>query len=161
MLITIIAARAENGVIGRDGRLPWHIPADLARFRDLTLGHPVIMGRRTYESIGRPLPGRSIIVLTGNSGYRATGCTVVHSIDEALRAADGAAEVFIAGGAHIYRQFLPLAHRIYLTLVHDTFPGDAAFPPVPAAMHETWRQEVPGTPPITFLRYDRDKGELR
>jgi dihydrofolate reductase len=156
MLITIIAAMAENGVIGREGRLPWHIPADLARFRDLTMGHPVIMGRRTYEGIGRPLPGRSIIVLTRSSSYRASGCLVAHSVDEALTAAEGATEVFVAGGADIYRQFLPLAHRIHLTLVHDTLPGDVEFPPIPAAMKEIWRQDMPGTPPITFISYNRN-----
>jgi dihydrofolate reductase len=155
MRITLIAAVAENGVIGAAGRMPWHLPADLARFRAITTGHPVIMGRRTYESIGRPLPGRTTIVLSRTPGYGAPGCIVVPSAAEALAAAGGAAEVFIAGGAQVYRQFLPLAQRIHLTLVHAAPPGDTLFPPLPADMVETWRQEVPGSPPLTFLRYDR------
>jgi dihydrofolate reductase len=153
--ITLIAAVAENGIIGAGGRLPWHAPADLARFRALTTGHAVIMGRRTFEGIGRPLPERRTIVLSRRPDFRPPGCTVVHSPEEALAAVAGEEEVFIAGGGEIYRLFLPLAHRIQLTLVHAEAAGDTAFPPIPADMVETWRQEAPGVPPLTFIRYDR------
>jgi dihydrofolate reductase len=155
MRITLIAAMAENGIIGADGRLPWHIPADLARFRALTTGHAIIMGRRTFEGIGRPLPERTTIVLSRRSDYRPLGCLVAHSPEEALRAAAGEEEVFIAGGGEIYRLFLPLAHRVQLTLVHADAAGDTSFPPLPADLVETWRQEEPGEPPLTFIRYDR------
>jgi dihydrofolate reductase len=130
MRVSLIAAVAENGVIGRNNDLPWRLPADLRRFRRLTLGHPVLLGRRNYESIGRPLPGRTNIVLTRRAGYAAPGCTVVHSLDEALAAAAGADEVFVAGGAEIYAQALERAQRFYLTRVHAEVPGDTRFPEV-------------------------------
>lgn len=124
----MIAAVAENGVIGRNNALPWHLPADLRHFRRLTLGRPVLLGRRNYESIGRPLAQRTNIVLTRRQGYRAPGCIVVHSLADALQAAEDAAEVFIAGGAVIYAQALAQAQRFYLTRVHADVPGDTVFP---------------------------------
>jgi dihydrofolate reductase len=126
--IALIAAMAENRVIGRDNRLPWRLSADLRRFKSLTMGKPVIMGRKTYESIGKPLPGRSNIVVTRDRGYRAPGCTVVHSFEQALGAAAGQAEVMVIGGAELYRQSLERAQRIYLTLVKAEVDGDALFP---------------------------------
>lgn len=128
MRVSIIAAMAENRVIGRDNALPWHLPEDLKRFKRLTMGHAVIMGRRNYESIGHPLPGRKNIVVTHRKGYQAPGCVVVHSLDEALLAAGDDPEVFVIGGAELYAQWLPRAQRLYLTLVHAVVPGDTYFP---------------------------------
>jgi len=127
MRIAIIAAMASNRVIGRDNRMPWHLPADLRRFKRLTMGQDLIMGRRTFESIGRPLPGRRTIVVSRRAAYNPDGVLAVSSVDAALEAAQGL-EVFIAGGADIYRQTLDRAQRLYLTLIEDSFEGDAWFP---------------------------------
>ncbi|WP_018467535.1 dihydrofolate reductase [Calidithermus timidus] len=134
-MLSLVVAMAENRVIGRGNALPWRLPGDLKRFRRLTMGHPVIMGRKTYESIGKPLPGRTNIVVTRTPGYSAPGCTVVGSLEAALKAADGAPhqppehrETFVIGGAELYAQALPLARRIHLTLVHAELEGDAFFP---------------------------------
>lgn len=128
MKISIIVAMAENRVIGRDNQLPWHLPADLKHFKATTLGKPILMGRKTWESIGRPLPERTNIVITRDENYTASGCVVVHSLDAALRAAEHHAEVMIIGGAELYRQVLPQADTLYLTLVHGEFEGDTRFP---------------------------------
>lgn len=128
MRLSIIAAMAANRVIGRDNRLPWHLPADLKHFRQLTIGKPVLMGRKTWESLGRPLPERTNIVVTRAADYAAPGCVVVHSLEAALRAAAHHPEVMVIGGAELYRQALPQARRIYLTEVHAGFEGDAYFP---------------------------------
>ncbi len=135
--IALIAAMAENRVIGRDNRLPWRLPADLRRFKSLTMGKPVIMGRRTYESIGKPLPGRSNIVVTRDPDYRAPGCQVVHSLDQALEAGAGHAEVMVIGGAELYRQALERAERMYLTLVKAEVDGDTLFPDIEP---QQWRE---------------------
>ena len=126
--VALIAAMAENRVIGVDNTLPWHLPADLKHFRRLTTGHPVIMGRRNYESIGKPLPDRTNIVVTRNPDYRALGCLVKHSLQEALSSASNTAEIFVIGGAEIYRQAFDHADRLYLTLVHAQVNGDTYFP---------------------------------
>lgn len=127
--ISLIAAVARNGVIGSGNALPWRLPEDLKRFKALTLGQPVIMGRRTWESIGRPLPGRRNIIVTRNGGFSADGCDTAASIDAALAICAGTTgEVFIIGGAQIYAQALPLAQRLYLTEIQAEFPGDARFP---------------------------------
>jgi dihydrofolate reductase len=128
MKLSLIAAMAENRVIGHENRLPWHLPADLQHFKAITLGKPVLMGRKTWESIGRPLPGRTNIVITRDAGYVAEGCVVAHSLEEAVREAGEAAEVMVIGGAQLYRQALPLADTLYLTLVHAEFQGDTRFP---------------------------------
>lgn len=128
MLVSLIAAVAENGVIGRNNALPWRLPADLKHFRHLTVGHPIIMGRRNYESIGRPLPDRTNIVLTRQAGYRAPDTTVVHSLDQAFAAAGNAREVFVIGGAEIYAMAFGRADRLYLTEVHAKVDGDTHFP---------------------------------
>jgi len=128
-MITLIAAMAENRVIGRDNALPWRLPADMRYFVAQTRGKPVIMGRRNHESIGRPLPKRHNIVLTRDTGYQAPGCTVVHGVEAALAAAGAAAEVMVIGGEAIYRAFLPRADRILLTVVRAEIPGDVCFPP--------------------------------
>ena len=128
MKISIVVAMAANRVIGRDNRLPWHLPADLKHFRETTMGKPILMGRKTWESIGRPLPGRTSIVISRDTDYAAPGCVVVHSIEAALQAAGAQDEVMVIGGAELYRQVLARAGSIYLTLVHHDFEGDARFP---------------------------------
>jgi dihydrofolate reductase len=128
MHISLIAAMARNRVIGLDNQLPWRLSADLQRFKALTMGKPIVMGRKTYESIGKPLPGRTNIVVTRDTGYSADGCRVVHSIDEALLAAGDCDEVMIMGGADLYSQMLPRADRLYLTEVQADVSGDARFP---------------------------------
>jgi dihydrofolate reductase len=126
-LVSLIVAMAQNGVIGRDNALPWRLPEDLKRFKAFTLGKTLLMGRKTYESIGRPLPGRANLVLTRDSGWQAPGIVVVHSVEEALAGAAGS-ELVAIGGAEIYRLVLPFARRIYLTHVHADVPGDTYFP---------------------------------
>ena len=128
--ISIIVAVGKNNVIGSDGKLPWHMPADLKRFKELTTGKPVIMGRKTYESIGKPLPNRTNIILTRSADYEAGGCIVVNSLDEALEATEGEKEAMIIGGASIYAQFLPKARRIYMTQIDALIEGDVYFPAV-------------------------------
>ncbi len=125
--IALIAAVARNGVIGRDNRLPWHLPADLRHFRQLTLGKPVLMGRRTFESLGKPLPGRTNIVLTRDPDFRAPGCIVVHALTEGIAAAGECEELMVMGGAALYAAALPLADRMYLTRIHHAFAGDTRF----------------------------------
>jgi dihydrofolate reductase len=122
--LVAVVAMAENGVIGRDGTLPWRLSADLRRFRSLTVGRPVLMGRRTWESLGRPLPDRHNIVLTRDPGWTAPGTSTVHSLDEALAAAGDAPELMVIGGADVYRQCWPLLRRIELTRVHAAPAGD-------------------------------------
>jgi len=122
-LISLIVAMAQNGVIGRDNSLPWRLPEDLKRFRSFTLGKPILMGRKTFESIGRPLPER-----TRDRSWFARGVTVVHSLSEAVAQAGASEELVAIGGAEIYRLLLPLARRMYLTHVHADVPGDITFP---------------------------------
>ncbi len=138
MTLSIVVAMAENRVIGRDNALPWRLPDDLRRFKELTLGKPMIMGRKTYESIGRPLPGRTTIVVSRQPGLAFEGCVVVDSMRAALAAAGGASEVALVGGAQLYREALPMVHRIELTRVHANVDGDAFFPELdPREWHET------------------------
>lgn len=158
MIISIIAAMAENRVIGTNGHLPWHLPSDLAHFRELTMGHPLIMGRKTFESIGKPLPGRITIVMSRQSNYHAADCIVVGSLDAALAAVPDATEIFICGGGKIYRQALPLADRIYLTTLHQTIAGDTTFPDLPADFREVSHSEAGNSPPVTFSCYERIPG---
>jgi dihydrofolate reductase len=130
MTLSLIVAVSENGVIGRSGDLPWHLSADLRRFKQLTMGHTIVMGRKTYESIGRPLPGRTSLVLTHDKAYQAEGCRIVSSLDEALRVAADDSERFVIGGQQIYRLALPRADRLYWTQVHAQIDGDTFFPEV-------------------------------
>ena len=140
--ISILVATDERGAIGRDGGLPWHLPNDLKRFKALTLGTPVVMGRRTWASIGRPLPGRHNIVITRQAGFSADGASVAGSLDAALALAGEAEEVCIIGGAEIYRLALPRAGVIHLTRVHATVPADTYFPELAAGeWRETWRED--------------------
>ncbi|MFK7601228.1 dihydrofolate reductase [Deinococcus sp. SM5_A1] len=138
--LTFVVAMAENRVIGKDGDLPWRLPADLAHFKRLTVGKPVVMGRKVYDSIGRPLPDRQNIVLTRNLEFEAPGCTVVHSPDDALTAA-AAPDIMIIGGEEIYRLYLPQVERVELTLVHAEIGGDTFFPELPGQWTETARRE--------------------
>ena len=128
MKLSLIVAVSRNGVIGRGNTLPWHLPADLKHFKAVTMGKPVIMGRKTWESIGRPLPGRKNIVVSRNRDFRAAGCEVVSSLDAAVRACTDAAEVFVIGGAQLYADALPHADRLYLTRVDAEIDGDVTFP---------------------------------
>jgi dihydrofolate reductase len=140
--LSIIAAISENGVIGRDNRLPWHMPADLAHFKRLTMGKPILMGRRTWESLPGLLPHRTHVILTRDRDYLAEGGFVVHSIAEAVNFAGDAEELMVVGGANLYAQTLPLASRMYLTVVHDYFDGDTAFPDYEKAdWREVFREE--------------------
>lgn len=162
--ISLIVARSRNGVIGRDGALPWHLPADLRHFKRLTVGKPVIMGRKTFDSIGKPLPGRHNIVVTRNPDWHADGVTGVPNIAEAI-AATGldprarADEIMIIGGADIYAQCLPFAGRIYLTDVDVDCAGDAMFPPLD---HAAWLESArvdhaasDGRPGYSFRQLDK------
>ena len=121
---------AENRVIGRNNALPWHLPADLKRFKTLTMGHTVILGRKTFDVIGKALPGRRWIVLTRDPRWNHAGVAVAHDLDHALRGVAGEGEVFVAGGADVYAQALARAERIYLTLIHARIEGDARFPEI-------------------------------
>ena len=134
-MISLIAAASENGVIGRDGGLPWRLSDDLRYFKSMTMGKPVVMGRRTWESIGRPLPGRRNVVVSRQQGFVAAGCEVVSSVGDAVAAAGDAEEIMIIGGSEIYALFLPLARRIYLTRVHADIDGDATLP----TLGDEWR----------------------
>jgi dihydrofolate reductase len=142
--ISLIAAMARNRVIGRDNQLPWHLPEDLKRFRRLTMGAPVIMGRKTYQSIGRPLPGRHNIVVTRQRDAAWSGCTIAHSLDEALTIAADVAEIFVIGGAELYRLGLPRADRLYLTLIDADSEGDAHFPEIDPSVWREHEREVGG-----------------
>ncbi len=131
-MISIIVAASENDVIGRQGGLPWRLSGDLQHFKAITMGKPIIMGRKTWESIGRPLPGRRNIVITRQPGFTAEGCDVVASLDDAIIAARDAEEIVVIGGSQIYALAMPLAERLYLTRVHADVEGDASFPAVDA-----------------------------
>ena len=125
---SLVVAVARNGVIGRDNHLPWKLPDDLAYFKRVTMGHPIVMGRRTWESIGRPLPGRKNIVVTHNRAFSAPGCVVVHSLEDAWKAAGDAEEVCVIGGTTLFEESLPVADLIHLTEVEADVEGDTFFP---------------------------------
>ena len=156
MRVSLIAALAGNGVIGDGGKVPWHLPPDLAHFKRTTMGHWLLMGRKTWDAIGgKPLPGRTNVVVTRDPGLAADGAHVVRSIDEGFRLAEegGAEELYVAGGEEIYRQTLDRAHRLVLTLLDRAFPGDARFPEVdPAAWRTVSEERNPpaGEPPTAF-----------
>jgi len=131
MDISLVVAMDENRLIGAGGGLPWRLPADLKHFKNVTMGHPMVMGRRTWESIGRPLPGRASIVVTRKPGYRAEGAIVVDSPEAAVAAAGDCDELMVIGGAQLYGEMVPGANRIYLTEIHAAFEGDTWFPALP------------------------------
>jgi dihydrofolate reductase len=137
--VTLIAAVARNGVIGRHGTIPWRIPGDLPRFKQITMGHPVIMGRRTWESLGRPLPGRRNLVISRSEGFAPAGAEVYASLSAALSACAGAQEVFVIGGTEAYREALDVAGRLMLTELDADFEGDAYFPPFDRGL---WRETM-------------------
>ena len=128
MIISFIVAMGRNRIIGKDNALPWKLPADMKRFREITTGKPVIMGRKTFESLGKPLPNRTNIILTRDNDFVVDGGIVVHSPEEAIQKAAGAEEAMVIGGTSLFRQFFPLARRMYLTIIDDDFEGDALFP---------------------------------
>lgn len=136
-MLSAIVAASENNVIGKDNGLLWHLPDDLKHFKRTTKGHHIIAGRKTFESQGKPLPHRTNIVITRDPDYKAEGCIVVHSLEEALRAVRDDDEPFIIGGEQIYREALPKVDRIYLTRVHAEFEGDACFPELD---REQWKE---------------------
>ena len=146
MIISFIAAMGKNRVIGKDNSLPWKLPADMKHFHDLTVGKPIIMGRKTFESIGKPLPNRTNIIITRDQNYKAENCIVVHSIDEALKASEGNEEVMVIGGAQIYKEFLAKANRMYLTFIDAEIDGDTYFP---AYKIEEWKE-------ISYEEHERD-----
>lgn len=158
--ISIIVAMTQNRVIGNANALPWHLPADLKHFKAMTVGKPIIMGRKTWESLPGRLPERIHIVVTANPGYVAEGCVVAHSLEQAIVAAGDVPEVMIVGGAKLYRQALPLADRIYLTLVETDAEGDTIFPEYDAGQwRETARERHPGDDknpyPYSFITLSR------
>src|SRR5688572_27429825 len=151
---------SENRVIGRDGRLPWHLPADLKRFKELTTSHTVIMGRKTFDSIGKPLPKRRSIIVTRTPKLRVPGAEVVHSLDEAVAMAKGEDEVFIIGGGEIFAEALYAADRIYLTLVHAKIEGDTFFPSLDAdewtlLEEDRYAADANNQYSMSFQRYER------
>jgi dihydrofolate reductase len=137
-VITLIVAMDRRGVIGAGGGLPWRLPGDLKRFRDVTMGKPLVMGRRTHESVGRVLPGRENIVLTRDRGFRAPGCTVLHDVASVLAHCRAAPEVMVMGGADVYALFLPFAGRIHLTRIDADVGGDTVFPGWEALSAPPW-----------------------
>lgn len=144
--LSIIVAMGKNRVIGQNNKLPWHLPADLKYFKCLTMGHPIVMGRKTYESIGRPLPGRANIIITRQTSFEATGATVVNSIEDALRVCEEIStmnsETFIIGGEKLYQQTLKLCQRMYVTEIQKDFEGDTYFPEfTPNDWEETQRDK--------------------
>jgi dihydrofolate reductase len=158
--ISVIAALARNGVIGRGGALPWRLSSDLRRFRALTMSHPIIMGRKTYESIARALPGRKNIIVSRDPSFAALGCMSATSLTGALALAREASEIFIIGGAALYRDALPLTQRLYLTELAADVDGDTFFPPLDKThWRELSREHVPAGPnnelPSDFVVYDR------
>lgn len=165
MKLSLIVAVADNGVIGKDNAMPWHLPGDLKYFKATTMGKPIIMGRKTFDSLGRPLPGRPNLVITRNPDFHADGATCVSSIEEALKMGEtlaaelGVDEVMVIGGAAIFAHTLPLAHRLYFTEVHAVPDGDVFFPSFDRALwQETTRSPIPAaetTPAHDFVMLER------
>jgi dihydrofolate reductase len=156
MRLSLIVAMSRNRVIGRDNALPWHLPGDLPRFKAITMGRPIIMGRRSHESIGRVLPGRTNIIITRQRGYRVDGAVIRHSLHDALAHCDDADEAFIIGGAEIYRLALPRVDRMYMTLIHQDVEGDVLFPDYDASLFvEVERQDIAEPLPHSYVVFDR------
>lgn len=158
-IFSLIAAMAENRVIGKDGRMPWHIPGELKIFRQYTTGKILIMGRKTHESIGRVLPGRTTIVVTRQKDYAVEGAYVAHSLEEALALAermDGNGEIMIGGGGELFAQMVDKADFIYLSIIHQAFDGETFFPEwAPGMFREVFRKEVNAVIPYSFVKYAR------
>ncbi|MDJ0777784.1 MAG: dihydrofolate reductase [Gammaproteobacteria bacterium] len=159
--VSMIVAMDENRLIGRDNALPWHLPADLAHFKRTTMGKPIVMGRKTWQSIGRPLPGRQNIVVTRNPDFTAAGCDLADSIESALALAGDVDEIMLIGGAGLYAQAMPLASRLYLTLIHHRFAqGDAWFPEIGAdwtiAEQRRFDADQDNPYPFSFINFVRE-----
>ncbi len=161
MRISIIAALSSNNVIGRGNDLPWHLSTDLKRLKALTMGHHMIMGRKTYDSIGRPLPGRRFVVITRDPGFAVEGVETAHSLEEAIQRVTGDEEPFIAGGGQIFEQAIHRADRMYLTRIHAEIEGDAFFPDFDDVSEwqltdaEHFEADEKNDYPFSFLTYDR------
>ena len=157
MLISLIAAMSSNGVIGDKGTIPWKIPGEQKMFKEITLGHAVIMGRKTFESLGRPLPGRTNIVITRQDDYRAPGCTIAHDLASALKVCPpGESEAFICGGGQLYHESFPKADLIYLTVIPREIQGDTYFPEIPETEFQIIKSEyIDGPEPYHFNIYER------
>jgi dihydrofolate reductase len=142
-MLSGLVAMDKNRLIGRDNDLPWRLPADLAYFKKVTMGHPIIMGRKTFEAIGRPLPGRRNIIVTRNKQYEQPGCEVLYSIEDIYKVGSGTEEVFVIGGAEIFKEVLPMMDRLYITYIDEEFEGDTYFPNI---NESEWRMisEEPG-----------------
>jgi dihydrofolate reductase len=159
MRISLIVAMAENRVIGRDGTIPWKVPGEQKLFRRITLGHTLIMGRRTHEDIGRPLAGRLNIVISRRRDYQPAGCLRADSLENALALCPaGETEAFVIGGGELFRQSMPLADRIYLTVVALTVAGDTFFPEIPETFAIVSSESAPGPPPFVLHVYERAPG---
>ncbi len=151
MKISLIVAMASNRVIGADNKMPWHLPADLKRFKQITMGSPVLMGRKTHESIGRPLPGRTNIIISRNSQFESKGCLIFSDIELALDSLHEQQEVFVIGGTSLYEALLSKANFIYLTKIHQEFTGDTYFPEInPNDWIEVERQCIANDPEVNF-----------
>ncbi len=157
MVISLIAAMASNRVIGNRGYMPWKIPTELRRFRSITMGHTVVMGRKTYESIGHALPGRTNIVLTSKVDYRATGCIIARDLPSAIKICpEDENEMFVCGGGKLYKEALPIADRIYLSVIHREVEGDVFFPEIPSKKFQEIRSEdYEDILPYTLSIYER------
>jgi dihydrofolate reductase len=150
MKISLIVAMASNRAIGLNGRMPWHLSADLKHFKQVTMGSPVLMGRKTFEAIGRPLPGRENIIISRNADYQAEGCTVFHDLELALQYTGHCQQVFIIGGATLYQAMLAQADYLYLTLIEREFAGDTFFPEIGDNWQEIDREQVANDQAVDF-----------
>lgn len=154
-MIALIAAMTPDRVIGREGRIPWNIPGEQKRFKELTMGHVIVMGRRTYEEIGHPLPGRKTVVVSNTKNFDQPGCRTVSSLKEALMLADGE-DVYISGGSRLYEEALPLADVLYLTEIEKKIEGDVYFPEFDESRyHKTVEEKYGGEIPYTYVTYMR------
>ncbi len=142
MKISLIVAFDENRLIGNNNALPWHLPADLKHFKQITMGHHMIMGRKTFDSIGKPLPGRTSIIITRKKDFKIEGCIVVNTLNEALKKCEDQDEVFIIGGAQIFECTLPIATDLFITQIHHSFGGDTFFPEIPDSYWEEVSREM-------------------
>jgi len=159
--LNLIVAMARNRVIGIDNTLPWHLPEDLKHFKHLTMGHHIVMGRKTYDSIGRPLPGRTTVIVSRDPDYAMAGCLVAHTLDEAVRLCADDDQAFFVGGSSLYEQALPLAERLYITEIQADYEGDAHFPEFdPGEWRETARESQVDDAGLAydFVTYDRVVG---
>ncbi len=160
MRVSLITAMSLNRVIGLNGKMPWHLPADLKRFQSLTMGKPIIMGRKTFESIGKPLPGRTNIVVTRSDTFNPEGCQMAHSLCEAIAKSGNAPDIMVIGGEYLYRQMIPYTDRMYFTIIHTETQGDVYFPEVNMSeWKEVERVERPADDKsifdLSFIVYDK------